>query len=818
MTQDHSGFANAHSWLDDSLKLASSSTGAIDPGTQLLDIGFKGLTPKAALAEIENSPLWMSTALHEIAHYLSLNNQLGFTLTFLSLDAYVKRQRILAQMEGDEPVPLNWLVEVDGPYRLLLDLWRPLLEGIAVFVQTAFWDVHHEHPHTLVDELPAPLEILLSWKSQVGALDGSGPVDFMKYAKTLTRSAQLALTSGPSLRSEAGTLASSLQFLSSKCLKPYFLGHAYVRALQDSFIVACSEYGSSEKFLKLLLRILRSSTEGLIDGNARLDGPHVVRSLYGWIEIVRNAPRERIQALSRQRDAIDVLHYLVTGEQREGYLPDPFQPARSLARRLPLQWKSFRDFMQASPHDAERYVTAACSATLTLNLSSRGRVRVLGIVPGGFAAQDAVALRVDDMTWWLGAGPDDIAALRIPLETLVVLPADAMRPGTAPIEGDGICELEIDCFIRMTPSAAADEPKGYKSTLLCTLSAPCDPPTKVLVEIAPAIPGKHPPYLRVADEEFHHVAQAMRERIRSVRTLAELAADLLARGDNEGSRCLQSWLESQDSAAQRIRAQIDRRILSSLLGVPPRNRQLDILAEGVAAIAGATELSREIELAFAKPTPLPADKLKKIEIVNCIAQAEIGTDLFSVDQEGRAWYLGLWGKAALLARDSARKTDSEAVRSVSELQLYQRFLPVFESLAKMLEIREVPLIILRLTDLEAFNEQLSGLVRGTVIFSSQDDFREQLLRNISTGDFLVVVIEHRLSSKDFDLIGAYLRAHDILLDDSKRRELDVDGVVPSPEHRMVLVVDNDTFNSYDAERARFLREFAFVNATLLFAQ
>lgn len=813
MTQDRSDYADAHTWLDDSLKLAFSSTGAIDPGTQLLDIGLKALTPKAALAEIENSPLWMSTALHEIAHYLSLNNQLGFTLTFLSLDAYVKRQRILAQIEGDEPVPSNWLVEVDGPYRLLLDLWRPLLEGIAVFVQTAFWHVHHENPHTLIDKLPAPLEILLSWKSQVGVLDGNGPVDFMKNVKTLTRSAQLALTSGPSLRSEAGTLASSLQFLSSKSLKPYFLGHAYVRALQDSFIVVCIEYESSEKFLKLLLRILRSSTNGLIDGNARLDSAHVIRSVYGWIEIVRNAPRERIQALSRQRDAIDVLHYLATGEEREGYLPDPFEPARSLARRFPLQWKSFRDFTQASDRDAEKYVTAAFSATLTLNLSSRGRVEVLGIVPGGFASQDAVALRVDDATWWLSASPDDIAVLRIPLETLVTLPADAMRPETAPIEGDGICELEIDCFMRMAPSAAADEPKG--STLLCALSAPCDPATKVLVEIAPAVPGKHPPYLGVADEESHRVAQAMRERIRSVRTLAELAADLQARGDNEGSRCLQSQLETQDSTAQRIRAQIDRRILSSLLAVPPRNRRLDILAKGVAAITGATELSREIALTFAKPTPLSADKLKKIEIVNWVAQAQIGTDLFSIDQKGQAWYLGLWGKAALLAYDSARKTDSEAVKTVDEHQLYQRFVPVFESLAKMLGIREVPLIILRLEDLEAFIEQLSGLMRGTVVFSSQDDFREQLLRNISTGDFLVVVIEHQLSSNDFDLIGAYLRAHDNLLKDSERRKLDVDGVVPSPEHRMVLVVDNDTFKTYDAAHARFLREFAAVNATLL---
>jgi hypothetical protein len=144
-------------------------------------------------------------------------------------------------------------------------------------------------------------------------------------------------------------------------------------------------------------------------------------------------------------------------------------------------------------------------------------------------------------------------------------------------------------------------------------------------------------------------------------------------------------------------------------------------------------------------------------------------------------------------------------------------MPVFESLGVTLGLGEVPLIVLRLEDLEAFVEELTRLVRGTALFSAQDDFIEQLKGNIQTDDFVVTVIEHYQSEADFAMIQAYLRAHDIMLDANARRQVMVGGVLPSCSHRMVLLADLETFQSLGVERKQILNEFAVVNATLLHA-
>jgi hypothetical protein len=122
----------------DVLGYAFSTDGSLDPATKLLDVGLDHHTPLQARNALLSQPLHMSVAIHELTHFVSLENSLGHVLGFLAMRAKSLAKSIdrsAAQGRRLDPV---WIQDYSAwhlKYRLLLELCRPLLEGLAVFAQ-----------------------------------------------------------------------------------------------------------------------------------------------------------------------------------------------------------------------------------------------------------------------------------------------------------------------------------------------------------------------------------------------------------------------------------------------------------------------------------------------------------------------------------------------------------------------------------------------------------------------------------------------------------------------------------------------------------
>ena len=72
----------------DRLRLAFSAEAELDPGDALVDLKLDGLTPAAALEHLRSQPrASLSVAIHEFAHFVSLENHLGYTLNILAMQA-----------------------------------------------------------------------------------------------------------------------------------------------------------------------------------------------------------------------------------------------------------------------------------------------------------------------------------------------------------------------------------------------------------------------------------------------------------------------------------------------------------------------------------------------------------------------------------------------------------------------------------------------------------------------------------------------------------------------------------------------------------
>src|SRR5262249_2355885 len=123
----------------DPLGYAFSADGWLDPGTRLLDIWLDGCTPLAALRTLVDEPRHMSVALHEVTHFVSLDNMLGQLLGYRALRANTLSDGLLHLCRGDGEVDPRLIDHYHGlrwRYALLMEAWRPLLEGLAVYVQT----------------------------------------------------------------------------------------------------------------------------------------------------------------------------------------------------------------------------------------------------------------------------------------------------------------------------------------------------------------------------------------------------------------------------------------------------------------------------------------------------------------------------------------------------------------------------------------------------------------------------------------------------------------------------------------------------------
>jgi hypothetical protein len=644
---------------DDPLVYAFNGTGQLDPGTKLLDIGLDGYTPVAALKKLVNDPRHMSVALHEVTHFVSLQNTLGALMGFLAMRANSVGGGLLQLSETGGKVYPEFIAcycNLHRQYRLLIEAWRPLLEGLAVYAQT-------HCPDEAGDPLIVPLSLLWNWKLQIAALRvpaSTRRIHPDELDDGFLAAGYQAIRKGPGLWHSGRPLAACIELLDPERLRPYFLGHAYLRALQRCFARASAEYESAERFFNIVLRILRSSTRRLLAGSPQWDQLAGAERLYNWIEIVRQAGPARIVALRTLDDNVDVLHFLEKGEVTTGYSHTDVENVRDLRELIPSQWDEFAKNLHARHsslgHSEEelagRMATHWLRGTVSLNLSMRGLALVAGWIPDGYRAKHALALKVDDELWWVAVNDDEMARLGVVPGELSRLHPQAMRSGNGRALAGTSCPLLIDCFAHYTPWAPGSEAGNNAPKMFPKLNFnlhPSEPKgDSVLMCVAPFEPAIAPCHLQsVADDSdrvWHRTVLEMRRIISKAMSPRGLSIKFKRRGNEAIAALLDICASGADLAVSRVEAHVNRRILKGLLGRFPTPEDLSLLSRGVGMFPEAEGLEALIVTAYsvkALPDEAAGDRIR---MLNERSREAIGKSLFTWDTaKRRVSYCGLWG-------------------------------------------------------------------------------------------------------------------------------------------------------------------------------
>ena len=140
------------------------------------------------------------------------------------------------------------------------------------------------------------------------------------------------------------------------------------------------------------------------------------------------------------------------------------------------------------------------------------------------------------------------------------------------------------------------------------------------------------------------------------------------------------------------------------------------------------------------------------------------------------------------------------------VKLDERFLQPVESMGIALEVAHIPLIMAAANDQVAFAEQVASLLGGTVVYTSQPDFVEQMLASIIGFDYLFAVIDKPLMQIPKKMIHAYLDARDSMGPILSPLADGFGAEAPHPEHRLILLVDRAVFDRHDDDEQRWLAE------------
>jgi len=640
------------------LAYAFSTAGWLDPGTKLLDVGLHEHTPLQARAELLQDPMHMSVAIHELTHFVSLENTLGHVMAFLAMRTKDIARRIQRKAESGEPVDAAWVslyARRHREYQLMLELWRPLLEGIAVYGQ-----LHEPDPKD--DALIEPVDLLLNFSVFTSLMGVDPEKSRAKYESGFNGFYALAckaIAGGPALKHGDTPLSQCFEFVEPEGLRPYFIGHAYVRALQRALASKARLYESSERFFNLLMRILRSSTRALLADVSSWGQTKVATRIYSWVDIVRAAPAERVEALFRQPDAVDVLHFLATGGIRMGYDPSARAATDTVRQIAPQLWDDFETALAqrqlpgagAPAEQAARLVGAWIAGTMSLNLSSNGVVQLVGWIPSGLESLHAVALKLDGTVWWAALSDADLDRLGIGTETLRKIESERLLdPGS--LEATTF-RLLIDCSIAYAPMGPEDplpaESGKVRAKLWFRLRNPEVPDYGLTLTIANAIPGVVGMYLRLPDNEEQQLIQFratadLRYELRDA-PASETLAEMLEANDQQAlADVLRELIEEEGLATSRVISDVERRALAAVLGREPIGSDLDLLEQGIRVFPEAPIFKDLITAAYSRYIHVQPEAVDSVRIFNEVAIEKIGKPLFEIDAGNFVRYQGLWGE------------------------------------------------------------------------------------------------------------------------------------------------------------------------------
>jgi hypothetical protein len=644
------------------LGYAFSTDGSLDPATKLLDVGLDRHTPLQARDALLADPLHMSVAIHELTHFVSLENTLGHVIGFLAMRARTLGASIDQAAVQGEPMNSSWITLYAAwqlEYRLLVELWRPVLEGLAIYAQV------HE-PDQDGDALIEPVQVLLTWSALI-FMQGTGSTPNSAAWQTgyhqFLEAAYQAIRKGPTLRHGKKELAVSLEFVSPASLKPYSLGHAYIRALQLAIAEKSATYESSERFFNLVIRILRSSARGLLSDAGAWEQPLMTDRIYGWVDIVRQAPPSRVQALAGLHDAVDVLHFLATGEERRGYDGTGRGDAAAVRQIVPQFWQEFEIALAQRPGPAEapqtetpadraaRVVAGWMRGNMALNLSSNGNAFVVGWIPKGLAPLHALALKVDGVVWWLGLTDEDLAKIVRNSGALPQLPSASLGDSTSVTATSH--RLLIDSYVnyvQVDPAVTGASRPIAMPDVSFRLWNPRTPDAVLHAQISGARPGIIGPHLVATIDETRAPVQfnglsRLRQDVRDALSSSELVGVLRHHGRNDLASHLESSLENEELAVSRVVANAERSILATLLQRAPSGPDLELLERGVGVVPHVEKLAFLITATYSASGRVDAPLAGDVRTLNSLAKAVLGKRLFEIDARGVVRYQGLWGDA-----------------------------------------------------------------------------------------------------------------------------------------------------------------------------
>lgn len=140
----------------------------------------------------------------------------------------------------------------------------------------------------------------------------------------------------------------------------------------------------------------------------------------------------------------------------------------------------------------------------------------------------------------------------------------------------------------------------------------------------------------------------------------------------------------------------------------------------------------------------------------------------------------------------------------------ESFLEPFESMVLVLETGQVPLLVMRGSDLAAFADQAVEALGGTLVYTSQPDFVKQMLGSMTAFDYLFAVIDEPLGPEPYALIRAYLAVRDRKGADPAVLAAHFSSGAPHAEHRLILLVEREILGRHGPQQRRELAELCTV--------
>jgi hypothetical protein len=467
------------------------------------------------------------------------------------------------------------------------------------------------------------------------------------------------------------TLAAGLEFNRATEWLPYFLGTAYVRAVQDRLAKKVDRFSCPEIAINWLFQVLVGSGPRLLGRDARWDLPHAIERIYGWIELIEQAPSTRVKKALDLPWNVDLLTFLETNEAGAGVSGDARAFVAAVAEAMPAVWDTFRtvvgqaDFETLAREfgdpplrlrDAPEQVFASgwFLGTQTVQLCSGGRVQLAGWIPGGLDGRHAVALRVGPATWWLVL--DEAQAARAPFElgALPHLAPEALVEGRRDLDTSPQA-LSMSCYFTRAgyglPRLEPNDDRRYQRWLF-DLSSDDYPHRPLLTTVVPGN-GRAllEPVPAETTDELHRVNEMLRPEVsaRLAVSLEQLAAVANRRRAKEVREVVEAAGRADTLACSRQRAMWSRRILRGLLGPGAGPAvQRTILEERMNMFVPNDDVLRDLlAFSYGRPCRLAGAGRKRLyrylEGLNEKAVSSIGKPLFALAEDRvTVEYIGLW--------------------------------------------------------------------------------------------------------------------------------------------------------------------------------